>query len=163
MCACRTAYCPRLEFSFLLVYNFCWRVSRVIARAPCGCGRKVRTPRVHPEGEPRRAACSPNLPTGRNEGRSRLPHRPGTESAAENRPPRACLPACLQAGLSPETDASRVAPGTTLAARVKRWGKSPPLRQRCRRHGKPRAEQDQIGEEGWPGPWPDFGWVVTPG
>jgi len=37
-------------------------------------------------------------------------------------------------------------------ARVKRWGKSPPLRWRRRRHGKPRVEQGQIGGEGWPGP-----------
>jgi len=36
--------------------------------------------------------------------------------------------------------------------RVKRWGKSPPRRQQCRRHGKPRVVQDQIGGEGWPGP-----------
>ena len=35
--------------------------------------------------------------------------------------------------------------------RVKRWGKSPPLRQQCWRQGKPRAVQDQIGGESWPG------------
>ncbi len=37
-------------------------------------------------------------------------------------------------------------------ARVKRWGKSPPLGRRRSRHGKPRVEQGQIGGEGWPGP-----------
>jgi len=35
--------------------------------------------------------------------------------------------------------------------RVKRWGKSPPRRQQWRRHGKPRAVQDQIGGESRPG------------
>jgi hypothetical protein len=35
--------------------------------------------------------------------------------------------------------------------RVKRWGKSPPLRQQWRGHGKPRAVQGQIGGESWPG------------
>jgi hypothetical protein len=38
-----------------------------------------------------------------------------------------------------------------LQVRVKRWGKSPPLRQQCRGHGKPRVVQDQIGGESWPG------------
>ena len=36
-------------------------------------------------------------------------------------------------------------------ARVKRWGKSPPLRWRRRRHGKPRVVQGQIGGESRPG------------
>ena len=36
-------------------------------------------------------------------------------------------------------------------ARVKRWGKSPPLRWRHRRHGKPRVVQGQIGGESRPG------------
>src|SRR5438445_1436666 len=31
--------------------------------------------------------------------------------------------------------------------RVKRCGKSAPLAQQCTRHGKPHAEQDQIGKE----------------
>jgi hypothetical protein len=35
--------------------------------------------------------------------------------------------------------------------RVKRWGKSPPLRWQHRGHGKPREVQDQIGGESWPG------------
>ena len=34
--------------------------------------------------------------------------------------------------------------------RVKWRGKSSPRRQRCRRHGKPLREQDQIGGETWP-------------
>ncbi len=32
------------------------------------------------------------------------------------------------------------------AARVKRWGKSPPRRQRCRWQGKPNPVQDKIGD-----------------
>ena len=43
--------------------------------------------------------------------------------------------------------------GRAHLARVKRWGKSPPPRQQCRGHGKPRVEQGQIGGEGWPGPY----------
>jgi hypothetical protein len=35
--------------------------------------------------------------------------------------------------------------------RVKRWGKSPPLRQQWRRQGKPRVVQDQIGGQSRPG------------
>jgi len=38
------------------------------------------------------------------------------------------------------------------SARVKRWGKSPPLARQRVRHGKPRVEQGQIGGEGWPSP-----------
>ena len=34
----------------------------------------------------------------------------------------------------------------TGAARVKRWGKSPPRRQRCRWQGKPNPVQDKIGD-----------------
>ncbi len=53
------------------------------------------------------------------------------ESATESRPPKA------REGL----------------ARVKRCGKSAPRRQRCRRHGKPHLEQEQIGElAGQPAP-----------
>ena len=38
------------------------------------------------------------------------------------------------------------------AARVKRWGKSPPRRQQCRRQGKPNPVQDKIGD-----------WTARPG
>ena len=44
-----------------------------------------------------------------------------TDSATENIPPRA------------------------IEVRVKRWGKSPPLQEQSRRHGKPRPVQGQIG------------------
>ena len=37
-------------------------------------------------------------------------------------------------------------PGIEQAVRVKRWGKSPPRRQRCRRQGKPNPVQDKIGD-----------------
>ena len=33
-------------------------------------------------------------------------------------------------------------------ARVKRWGKSPPLQAQARRHGKPHRVQGQIGDPG---------------
>ena len=69
-----------------------------------------------------------------------------TESATENIPP---------AGRS--TVASRRKTCETSSkcslslARVKRWGKSPPLRWQHRRHGKPRVVQGQIGGESRPG------------
>jgi len=47
-----------------------------------------------------------------------------TDSATEKKPP-------LRLGVS--------------VARVKRWGKSPPLQERSRRHGKPHREQGPIG------------------
>jgi len=47
-----------------------------------------------------------------------------TESATENKPPR------------------------FAAARVKRWGKSPPRQAQARRHGKPHWVQDQIEGKG---------------
>ena len=50
-----------------------------------------------------------------------------TDSATEKKPP-------LRLGVS--------------VARVKRWGKSPPLQERSRRHGKPHREQGQIGDPG---------------
>src|SRR5882762_5336883 len=49
-----------------------------------------------------------------------------TESATENKPP----------------------PRFGAEARVKRWSKSPPLRGKSRRHGKPHREQGQIGDDG---------------
>ena len=42
-------------------------------------------------------------------------------------------------------------PWSAAQVRVKRWGKSLPLRQQWWRQGKPRAVQDQIGGESWPG------------
>ena len=47
-----------------------------------------------------------------------------TESVTENRPP----------------------PGFGPGARVKRWGKSPPLQEQSRRHEKPHRVQGQIGD-----------------
>ena len=47
-----------------------------------------------------------------------------TDSATENKPPR------------------------FGEVRVKRWSKSPPLREKSRRHGKPYREQGQIGDHG---------------
>ena len=41
---------------------------------------------------------------------------------------------------------------TQVTVRVKWCGKSAPRRKQLRRQGKPRAEQDQIGEEGLPVP-----------
>jgi hypothetical protein len=62
-----------------------------------------------------------------------------TESATETKPPvRIALGGRQEANLS-------LACSGAAQARVKRWGKSPPLRWRHRRHGKPRVEQGQIG------------------
>jgi hypothetical protein len=56
----------------------------VLPRSFGAAGRKVRTPKG--------SALSEPLPAGQgNEGRSRLLHRPGTDSATENRPPRASV------------------------------------------------------------------------
>jgi len=69
-----------------------------------------------------------------------------TESATENIPPA-----------ERSTVASRRKTCETSSkcsfslARVKRWGKSPPLRWQHRRHGKPRVVQGQIGGESRPG------------
>src|SRR5713226_6067443 len=51
----------------------------------------------------------------------------------------------IEDGLKPASTCSR------RLARVKRWGKSPPLRWRHRGHGKPRVVQGQIGGESRPG------------
>src|SRR5713101_8976622 len=72
-----------------------------------------------------------------------------TDSATENIPP---------AERSPVTSRRKTC-GTSSQrtlrwVRVKRWGKSPPVRSRDRTHGKPRVVQGQIGGEGWPGPLP---------
>jgi hypothetical protein len=88
-----------------------------------------------------------------------------TESATENRPPaerstvasrrETCGTSSKRAGLKPglymESWAKARLYRLARLARVKRWGKSPPLRWRQRRHGKPRAVQGQIGGESWPG------------
>ena len=52
---------------------------------------------------------------------------------------------------------------TQRLARVKRWGKSPPLRWRHRRHGKPRVVQGQIGGESRPGSIKPSGRLLDPG
>ena len=52
---------------------------------------------------------------------------------------------------------------TQRLARVKRWGKSPPLRWRHRRQGKPRVVQGQIGGESRPGSIKPSGRLLDPG
>ena len=59
-------------------------------------------------------------------------------------------------GDSPEENLRDVFEWCATMVRVKRWGKSPPLRQQWRRQGKPRAVQDQIGGESWPGSLSSF-------
>ena len=46
------------------------------------------------------------------------------------------------------TETQTAAPTCVGAARVKRWGKSPPLGAQAPRHGKPRRVQGQIGDPG---------------
>jgi hypothetical protein len=54
-------------------------------------------------------------------------------------------------GDSPEENLRNVFEWNATTVRVKRWGKSPPLRQQWRRLGKPRVVQDQIGGQSRPG------------
>jgi hypothetical protein len=54
-------------------------------------------------------------------------------------------------GDSPEENLRDVFQWIATKVRVKRWGKSPPLRQQWRRQGKPRVVQDQIGGQSRPG------------
>jgi hypothetical protein len=82
---------------------------------------------------------------------------PATESATENKPPvRKARWAAHLSGRPKEKPWVCVlqdgAPASAAQVRVKRWGKSPPRRERLRRHGKPRVVQGQIGGEGRPGP-----------
>ncbi len=55
-------------------------------------------------------------------------------------------------GNARESATENIPPRGRRGARVKRWGKSPPLDRRRARHGKPRAEQGQIGEPTGPTP-----------
>lgn len=43
-------------------------------------------------------------------------------------------------------DRPRGSPHVRIGVRVKRWGKSPPRRQQCRRHEKPSRVQGKIGD-----------------
>jgi hypothetical protein len=72
-----------------------------------------------------------------------------TESATENKTAGA---ACTSAAGFRKNRKSACF-GLAHLARVKRWGKSPPLGWRHPGHGKPRVEQGQIGGEGRPGPY----------
>jgi hypothetical protein len=54
-------------------------------------------------------------------------------------------------GDSPEENLRDVFEWNATKVRVKRWGKSPPLRQQWQRQGKPRVVQDQIGGQSRPG------------
>jgi hypothetical protein len=47
----------------------------------------------------------------------------------------------------PEGPSRFACAASPAGVRVKRCGKSAPLRQQCRRQGKPHTEQDQIGRE----------------
>ena len=51
----------------------------------------------------------------------------------------------------------RLAHACMRQARVKRWGKSPPLQAQARRHGKPHRVQGQIGDPGVARSNPAFG------
>ena len=66
-----------------------------------------------------------------------------TESATENRPPR-------NGTVASRRKTCKMSSHDSLA-RVKRWGKSPPLTRQRVRHGKPRVVQGQIGGESRPG------------
>src|SRR3984893_8205015 len=79
-------------------------------------------------------------------GRNACATRSATESATENRPP-----AERSTVASRRETCGTSSKCTQRLARVKRWGKSPPLRWRHRGHGKPRVVQGQIEGESRPG------------
>src|SRR5713226_2731053 len=81
-----------------------------------------------------------------------------TESATENRPP-----AERSTVASRRETCETSSKCTQRLARVKRWGKSPPLRWRHRRQGKPRVLQGQIGGESRPGSIKPSGRLLDPG
>src|SRR5712692_4819258 len=84
--------------------------------------------------------------------------RRATESATENRPP-----AERSTVASRRETCETSSKCTQRLARVKRWGKSPPLRWRHRRQGKPRVVQGQIGGESRPGSIKPSGRLLDPG
>ena len=101
-----------------------WRVGREAAR-----WRKVRTPPFFETDRATRLVT----PGGW------IREDSATDSATETKPP-------VRNALGGQPEAIPLAGQFSDAqARVKRWGKSPPLRWRHRRHGKPRVEQGQIG------------------
>src|SRR5438552_7968899 len=116
-------------------------------------GRKVRTPSRGTlstfvgSGTLDRATrlVTPGGESGRTE-RNACPTRGATESATENRPP-----AERSTVASRRETCETSSKSTHRLARVKRWGKSPPLPWRHGRHGKPRVVQGQIGGESRPG------------
>src|SRR5262249_50413808 len=71
-----------------------------------------------------------SLPRRRGRGKSELP--------------RAACSLTARRGDATESATEKIPPGASRV-RVKWCGKSAPLRRRRRRHGKPHAEQDQIG------------------
>jgi hypothetical protein len=81
-----------------------------------------------------------------------------TESATENIPPAAQHGGIAQGNLRDVFEKSGLMARAKLnrLARVKRWGKSPPLRWQHRGHGKPRVVQGQIGGESRPGSLSNF-------
>ena len=79
-----------------------------------------------------------------------------TDSATENIPP-----AMATSVIGRRQNLRRIY-NCCRSVRVKRWGKSPPRRQQCLRHGKPRAVQDQIGGEGLPVPLGPSGRSLEP-
>jgi hypothetical protein len=81
-----------------------------------------------------------------------------TESATENIPPAEQHGGIAQENLRDVFEKSGLTARAKLnrLARVKRWGKSPPLRWQHRRHGKPRVVQGQIGGESRPGSMSKF-------
>src|SRR6266849_4353408 len=114
-----------------------------------GSGTLDRATRlVTPGGLPRRVCRKAELHASAC-GAGFNPSRCGwaTESATENRPP-----AEWSAVASHRETCETSSKCSQRLARVKRWGKSPPLRWQHRRHGKPRVVQGQIGGEGRPGP-----------
>jgi len=80
-----------------------------------------------------------------------------TDSATESKPP------ALSLGERREAKPCAALDSWKRPVRVKRWGKSPPLLRQRRRHGKPRAEQGQIGGEDRSGPQPRQPGDGTPG
>ncbi len=70
-----------------------------------------------------------------------MPRNPGLRAGDTRGRKAECLP-------TESATETQTAAGFWPEARVKRWGKSPPLQEQSRRHGKPHRVQGQIGNRG---------------
>jgi hypothetical protein len=129
---------------------------------PCGVAPKNRTPdpehgiRSRParqSGAALRRCCKMSTAPSGPRDRSDLREGAGEESPNSTRAACRVTPGRGDA----KESATEIKPPSARTARVKRCGKSAPLRRQRRGHGKPHAEQGQIGRQRAPVPLPRKG------